>query len=287
VKRALLVAAALAALLPARARAQYAWRTLDVSRQLRDSSELRVHVRYGAGRFDLHAATTPVLYAMDLVYDAGHVSPIYRFDASAGTLELGTDGATVGWTDRPANEGNRSRMNLVLAPTAPLDLSLSLGATQANIDLGGLTLRGLSIEAGAADESLDFSSPNRARLGTVTMKVGAASLRVRNLANMNASWLHVSGGVGDVDLGFGGAWTGDLDATVAVTLGRVTLHVPRNVGVRLEVKRVLASFDAGGLVERGGYYYSDNWDSAQHRLRVQVKTILGDISVDRSAGAAP
>ncbi|MDE3052755.1 MAG: hypothetical protein KGL38_11815 [Gemmatimonadota bacterium] len=286
-RRAFLAAAAAAVLVPAAAHAQQTWHTLEVSRQLRDTSELRVHVQYGAGRFDLRAATTPVLYAMDLVYDDAHASPLHRFDAAAGTLEIGLKDVNMGWTDRPSDDDGKSRMNLALAPTVPMDLSLSLGATQANIDLGGLTLRGLHVETGAADESLDFSAPNRARLGTVTVDVGAASFRARRLANMNATALHVNGGVGAVDLGFGGAWTGDLDATVKVTLGKVTLHIPRDVGVRLALQRFLTSFDNDGLVERDGYYYSDNWDSAKHHLRVLVQTSLGNITIDRSLPATP
>lgn len=285
----LLAAAMLAALLPAGAWAQrqHAWRTLEVSRQLRDTSELRVHVQYGAGRFDLRAATTPVLYAMDLVYDDAHVSPLDRFDTGAGTLEIGVKDVNMGWSDRPSDDNGKAQMSLVLAPTVPMDLSLSLGATRATMDLGGLTLRGLHIETGAADESLDVSTPNRARLGTVTVDVGAASFRAHRLANLNATALHVNGGVGAVDLGFGGTWSGDLDANVKVTLGKVTLHVPRDVGVRLDMQRFLTSFDNDGLVQRGGYYYSDNWESARYHLRLAVQTALGNITIDRSLPATP
>lgn len=40
------------------------WRTLDVSRQLRDSSEHHVRVRYAAGRFSLRPTSDPVLFSM-------------------------------------------------------------------------------------------------------------------------------------------------------------------------------------------------------------------------------
>lgn len=285
-KRALLAAAALAALLPAAARAQ-AWRTLEVSRQLRDTGEVHVHVQYGAGRFDLRAATQPVLYAMNLVYDEDHVSPLHRFDPAAGTLEIGVKDVTGEWTGRSSDDDGKARMSLALAPTVPMDLSMSLGATQAAMDLGGLTLRSLYIQSGAADETVDFSAPNRARMATVSVNVGAASFRARNLGNMNASSLHVSGGVGAVDLGFGGAWTGDLEADVSVTLGKVTLRIPRDIGVRLDMQRLITSFDNDGLVQRDGYYYSDNWDSAKYHLRVHVQTSLGNITIDRSLPATP
>ncbi len=285
-KRALLIPAAIAALgVPALAGAQ-SWRTLDVSRQLRDSAALRVHVQYGAGRFALRAATQPVLYAMHLRYDEDRTTPLHAFDAANGTLDIGVQDASVRWSDRHTNDDNKAQMTLALAPAVPIDLSLSLGATDADVDLGGLTLRGLHMESGAAAATVDFSAPNPGRIGTATIDVGAADFTARNLANANAASLIVKGGVGSVDLGFGGAWSGDLDASVQVTLGKVTLHVPRDVGVELIVQRFLASFDNGGLVKRNGAYYSDNWDTARYHLRLHVQTALGGIVVDRFAASA-
>jgi len=278
--RAMMFAAALLAVVPATASAQ-TWRTLDVSRQLHDTSELHVNVQYAAGRFDLRAATQPVLYSMHLRYDEDRTSPLHKFDVDARTLNIGVSNVSTSWSDRHSDDRNKAQMNLSLAPSVPMDLSLTLGATQADIDLGDLTLRGLHVESGAADETIDFSSPNRARLGAATINIGAANFVGHNLANANASSLRVKGGVGAVDLGFGGVWTGDLSADVQVTLGKVTLHIPRDVGVRLDMQRFITSFDNDGLVKRDGYYFSDNWDTATYHLRVHVETALGGIVIDR------
>ncbi|HUX33942.1 MAG TPA: hypothetical protein VMV51_08705 [Gemmatimonadaceae bacterium] len=280
-------ALAFAVALPAVAGAQ-TWRTLDVSRQLRDTTELHVHVQYAAGRLTLRAAAQPVLYAMNLRYDEDRTSPLHAFDAAAGTLDIGIKDVSTTWTDRRSDRDSKGQMNLTLAPTVPLDLTMTMGATAADIDLGGLTLRGLHVESGATDETLDFSVPNRARMGAVSMDVGAASLTARNLANANASSLHVKGGVGALDLGFGGTWTGDLDATVQVTLGKITLRIPRDVGVQLDLQRFLTSFDDDGLIKRDGSYFSDNWDTAKYHLRLHVQTTLGGVVIDRfGSSAAP
>jgi hypothetical protein len=276
--------AAIAASIPTLAGAQ-TWRTLDVSRQLRDTSELHLHVQYGSGRFDLHAATDPVLYAMQLRYDENSVSPLHRFDAAAGTLDIGVRDVSSGsrWFHRGSSDDDQSAMTFTLAPTVPVDLTLSIGATDARVDLGGLTLRGLHVESGAADETLNFSQPNRARLGSMSVDVGAASFNAMNLANANAASLRVNGGVGGVTLDFGGTWTGDMDADIQVTLGKVTLQVPGDVGVQLDMQRFLASFDNDGLTKRDGAYYSDNWNSARYHLRLHVQTTFGGIEFRRSA----
>ncbi len=271
-----LLAAAVAAL-PSAAGAQ-AWRTMDVSRQLRDSTPMRVHVQYGAGRLDLRAATTPVLYAMQLRYDEDASRPLHTYDAVGHELIIGLDTHHGVWHGSGKDE---AEMHLALAPAVPLDLDLALGAAQATVDLGGLNVRGLRLDAGAADETVDFSRPNPGHIASIEMNVGAASFKARNIANANASGVRVKGGVGAVDLDFGGTWSGDMDGTVDVALGSVALRVPRDVGLRLDVQRFAASFDADSLVKRDGAYYSDNWDSARYHLRLNIKTTFGGITLDR------
>ncbi len=282
-KHPVLIAAAVLAAGPSLAHGQ-TWRTLDVSRQLHDSSELHVNVQYGAGRFELRAATDPVLYAMRLRYNEDKTTPLHEFDPEARTLRIGVDNATTGWSGRHSDNDDKAGMRLALAPNVPLDLSLDLGATEANVDFGGLSVRSLRVQSGAADETMDFSTPNGARLGTMAIDVGAASFTLRHIANANASSLTLNGGVGAVYLDFGGTWTGDMDAYVKVALGKVALTIPREVGVRLALDRFLTSFDNDGLEKRDGYYYSDNWDTAKHHLRIHVETTLGTVSIDRSGG---
>ena len=82
---------------------------------------------------------------------------------------------------------------------------------------------------------------------SLEIDVGAASFEASNLGNANASLVHVQGGVGSVDLDFGGQWSQDMTVDADLAFGKLTLHVPRDVGVRVEVQKFLASFDQQGL----------------------------------------
>ena len=70
-----------------------------------------------------------------------------------------------------------------------------------------------------------------------------------HLANANADLIRVRGGVGSVDLDFGGTWTRDLEVSTRLAIGSLTLRVPDDVGLRLDVRRVAASFDHEGTRE--------------------------------------
>ena len=271
---ALLVAAAAAT-----ADAQ-SWRSMEVSRQLRDSSSHVVRVRYGAGRFTLRPTHEPVLFHMTLRYDEERMRPIHDYSATARTATLGVDGESMRWT-RYVSEKNESEMRVQLSDAVPLDLRLELGATHARVDAGGLALTNLRVETGAADAVLDFSAPNRERLRSLDLQLGAASFVITNLGNANVDRIRVEGGVGTVDLDFGGALANDVDVDANVALGKLALHLPPDVGIRVEIRRVLAGFQHPGLVRRGNAFYSENWDSAKVRMRVRAETVFGAVEVHR------
>jgi hypothetical protein len=251
------------------------WRTLEVARQLADSAPLRVRVDYRAGQLDVHRSDAALLYDFSLRYDESRTEPVHRLDSSGRVLDLGV-------RTRDDRGADASEMRLGLTGLAPLDLSFELGAVEADLDLGGLAIENLAIRSGASDARLRFDEPNRIPMRRMAVNVGAASLRATRLANANAAELAVGAGVGGVELDFSGEWTRDLAATVDITLGEVTVHVPSHVGVRLEIDRVLASLDTRGLVKREDAYYSANWETAKHHLRLDVSTVVGQFKLDRT-----
>ena len=266
-------------LAPVAAQAQ-TWRTLDVSRQLRDTSQHHITVRYSLGRFTLAATEDPVLFSMQLRYDETRTRPLHDFDAVERTATLGVESENARWTGY-LNDRNRGEMKLTLSNAVPLQVNLELGATEARVDAGGLMLDDLRVHTGAAEAYLDFSVPNRRRMQHLDLDLGAAGFVVTNLGNANVASITVNGGVGSVDLDFGGAMQDNTDVESNVALGKLTVHVPEDVGLRIEVKRLLASFDHPGLHKRGNAYYSDNYETAKYRVRVRAETVFGAIEVDR------
>ena len=255
-------------------------RSLDVARQLHDSAAMQVRVRYAAGKLALRAADPSVLYRMQLSYLPEAVRPLYSYAPGTRTLRVGVEKRGV---HVPGGGDRTGDMHLDLARAVPIDLDLELGAVEADLDLSGLRIGELHVESGASDAQLRFATPNAERMRALDLEVGAASLRASGLANANAPESRVQAGVGGVDLDFGGTWTQSIDLNVRVALGGVTIRVPRDVGVRVEAQKLLASFDSQGLVKRGNAYYSENWDSATHRLNVRSQTTFGTLRVERTA----
>ena len=260
--------------------AAQSWRTIDVARQLADSAPTSVNIVYGTGTFGLRGTTSPLLYHMMLRYDAERSQPRHTYDRAKRRLEIGLEKSDVRFTGR--KEGESGKLQVELARSAPVDLSLDLGAVEADLDLTGLRLSRVHVEAGASDARLRFDSLNTNRMERLEVSLGAASFRGSRLANANAASIRLEAGIGNVELDMGGQWTSDIELRVDVTLGFVTIHVPPDVGIRTTIEKVIASFEHEGLEQRGNEWVSANWDSAPRKLRIHAKTTLGKLAIDRT-----
>ena len=254
------------------------WRALRSARQLHDTGAYEVRVKYATGHLELSSASAPFLYQMDLRYDSDRATAVHTLEEGR-VLTLGVEReSSVVKAGRTADE---NRMALALSTAVPIDLSLELGAVEANLDLGGLALTSLDINAGANATRVRFDTPNRVAMRSLEVEAGAASIVLSNIANANTAELSVEAGVGSVELDFSGTWTGDLAASVDIAVGALKLIVPRDVGIRLDVGKVFARVSSEGLASRDGVLVSENWDTARYKLTVRAKTVFGTIDVRR------
>jgi hypothetical protein len=276
-----LALAATALLACNRAEGQQDWRQLDTQRAVAGEQELRVDVEYGAGRFRIEPAAEDELYRMNLRYDASSFGPVHSYES--GRLRLGIEGS------HPTRGRNVMDGHLTVGVNTrvPTDLTLKFGAATANLELGGIRLRRLSISTGASETQLSVASPNPIACESVTLEAGAARFHARGLGNLNAGSLRLSGGVGDMLLGFGGEWQQNMNATIDVGLGSVTLELPRGLGVRVQRRGRLATFDGQELTQRGDAYFSHDWESAEHRLDITLNAALGTVRVVWTDGTEP
>ena len=272
---------ALVALLPGVSRAQSAplWRSIDISRQLRDTQPQRIRVQYRAGKVDVRSSGDPLLYAMHIKYDEARSTLLHRHDAEQHTTSLGLEPVGKGLSSRDNEAGE---LRLSLPRVVPMDLDLEFGGTESTLDLGAMSLQSLRMECGATDATLLFSQPNRVRMRELEVNVGAADFTAVHLGNANADQIRIKGGVGSVDLDFSGVWAHDVNVLSRLVLGKLTLRVPADVGVRVEVQRLATGFEHAGLEKRDDAWYSPNFESAPHKLRIRAETFFGAIDIQRS-----
>src|SRR5215211_8156569 len=94
----------------------------------------------------------------------------------------------------PAVFGGVPRYLLELGTERPFALTIETGASEFDLDLGGIPLTGLTVRQGAGKFELGFSAPNPEPLQLLEVSSGAASIELENLANANFSEMRFSGG---------------------------------------------------------------------------------------------
>jgi hypothetical protein len=255
-------------------------RSFSTFRQLHGETRLQVGLDYRAGGLRITPGRASELYRMDASYDEDRYAPTSTYDAARGIVTLGLQPAGAGGLRVVSTRQLRQDATVAFAPSVDLDLAVALGAVRADIELGGLNLTALTMEAGASQAVVRFSEPNLSRCRAAEITAGAAELTVLGLGNSRCDRFSLEGGMGKITLDFAGAWTSSTAAEIKMAVGELTLRLPRNVGVRLTLDRFLASFDPAGLVRTGNAFESPGYDRAERTLDIDLTTAVGGVKVE-------
>jgi hypothetical protein len=270
----------LALALGASGAAAQSMRPFSTYRQWHGETRVDARLDYAAGALRLAAGRPNELYRMDVLYDGERYVPVSAFDAARGGVALGLRASGEGGLRVVSRNQLRQTASVTFSPRSDLALAVTLGAVDGDLELGGLRLTDLRLEAGASRATVRFSQPNAARCRAATLTAGAAELSVLGLGNSRCDRITFEGGVGRVTLDFGGAWTSSSQVAVKMALGEVALRLPHAVGVRITLDKFLASFEPQGMVRRGASYLSPGYDQATRHLDIDVTTAIGGVTVD-------
>ena len=254
-------------------------RPFTTYRQLHGETRLSATLEYAAGILRLAPGRSAELYRMEASYDGQRFVPMSDYDAGSGAVTLGLRSDGEGGIRVVSGRQLRQAANVSLSPQVDLALDVTLGATDADLELGGLRVADWNLRAGASQAVVRFSQPNGVRCRKASVTAGAAELTMIGLGNSRCDRIDVEGGMGKVLLDFGGAWTSSAGVEVKMAVGELTLRLPRRVGIRLTLDKFLASFDPAGLVARGGVYESAGYANAERKLDIAVTTAVGGVKV--------
>jgi hypothetical protein len=255
-------------------------RPFGTFRQLHGESRLDARLEFAAGRLRVVAGRGGELYRMMLSYDADRFVPLSSYDASRNSATLGVEPVAEPGLRVVSRHQLQQDAEVELSPRTDLALDVSLGAVEADLDLGGLRLAELHLEAGASRSVVRFSQPNPIRCRTADISAGAAEVSILKLGNSRCDQVRVEGGIGRMTLDFGGAWTGSQRADLSLAVTELRLRLPRHVGVRITMDRFLASFDPDGLVRRGNEWLTPGYEQAARHLDLALKTTVGGVRID-------
>ena len=167
----------------------------DTSNIERDKSE-RVHVTLdmGGGDFKVDSGTDKLVSA-DFNYNVPDWKPEVQFTSSGGKGELSIRQPNSHHVNMGGNQTNN--WDVRLNKDVPMDMTIHIGAGDANLKLGDLTLRGLDLEMGAGDLDVDLrGSPKMSYDVRMRGGVGDATVHLPGGVGIDAT---ATGGIGDIE----------------------------------------------------------------------------------------
>lgn len=278
-KAAVLALAAALLLHPAEGAAQQ-MREFTSARQRHGESRLATRLDFGAGSLRLAPGPATHLYSLHLSYDVERFRPISRFDPVDGTVHLGLESTGRSGIRVSSREHLQQAAEVRLSPAVALALDVALGAVDANIELGGLRLTSLRVGTGASRSTIRFSTPNLAPCSAAVIEAGAAEVALIGLGNSRCDRVTFSGGVGTALLDLSGVWSSNADLDVSMTMGELTLRLPRSVGVKVEMAKFLSSFASAGWTREGDTYLSPGYATAERKVNISLSTTIGNVNVE-------
>lgn len=138
---------------------------------------------------------------------------------------------------------------------APIDLELSTGAYEGNLDLSGLSITNLYISDGASKATVRFDSLNPVQMEELTYKTGASDVELLGLGNANVSDISFDSGVGSYTLDFTGDVQQDIEARVESGMSDMTIIIPGDVRAIIIMSGALSNVDASGTWTMSGSTY--------------------------------
>ncbi|MBU1318847.1 MAG: hypothetical protein KKG33_00230 [candidate division Zixibacteria bacterium] len=249
---------------------------------LTDEEALDIEIDFGLGELFIDACDPDKAFRLEGDYEDERFEYDYdyRKNKREGRLYFDISAESGNWHDRDVD----NEWRLGLTDRIPIEFKVDIGAASCEMRLGGLSVRRLWLDIGAADCNISFEELNGCELDRIVVDAGASSVTLEELGNARFGMLKFKGGVGSSDIDFSGKFDFDAEADISVGLGSVNIIVPEHIGVRIYAEDTfLSSIDIPKRhfeeIERD-FYESRNWDDAEGHLEITLQVGMGSANID-------
>lgn len=187
-------------------------------------------------------------------------------------------------TNKHSMDSEENKWEIMLSKKHPIEIDLEIGACKSDFELGGIPIKELSLDVGAADASISFSERNPTRLKSIDIDAGACSLEMQDIGNANFESFKIESGAGSFDLDFLGDYEGVSYIDIEIGLGSADIVLPKNIPVQIHTdgSNWLSSIDIHNnrLDEvEDDLYESDDFEDADNKIILTVSVGLGSVDI--------
>ncbi|RMG65232.1 MAG: hypothetical protein D6715_08720 [Calditrichaeota bacterium] len=247
---------------------------------------LSVDLRIGTGHLDVGVADPGVLFKGDFLYKSIPPQIAHELVGNKARISIRVGSKTRKEKEEPENVDFslsglfKDESILRFTSEIPITMTMRLGAVKGFLELGGLRLQSVSMEVGVSQCLVNFAQPNPETLSLFNVEAGVGKLEMLNLANAGFQHLVFKGGMGSYVLDFGGELVRSGEVDIEVGMGSLTLYLPEEVGVRVEVdKNLFTALNIDDVYKKGNVYYNNHWGKTSQQLDVHLEAGFGKIDI--------
>lgn len=230
-----------------------------------------IDIIMGAGSLEIEGGADSLLQGT-VEYNVDDWKPEVERDDNRLEIRQGVERSVdITALDRVIND-----WQLVLG-NVPVELRITAGAYDGQIDLSGVPVTYLDISDGAGDAEVVFNVPNPVEMDKLNYRTGASDVELAGLANANFRRMDFDGGAGAYTLDFSGELRQDGRVKINGGLGDFTIIVPEDTAAEIEFNGNLMNINT-----RGTWVVNDNIYATQGSgplLEIEISIGLGSVTV--------
>jgi uncharacterized protein YjbI with pentapeptide repeats len=218
------------------------------------ADELHLRIALGACRFEARPSEVGLWVTGTGDHPTAKRAPIIRQEGQLVTISEQEP-----FLERnPAIFGGVPHYKLEFGKRRPFALTVETGASEFDLDLGGVPLKALTVRQGTGRFDLNFSAPNPVPMNLLEVSSGVTAMALKNLANANFSQMRLAGGAAGYGIYFGGELKRDAEVEIETGLSGVDIAVPGSTAAKIVAHTPLGTSDIGyGLVKREGAFFTE------------------------------
>lgn len=172
--------------------------------------------------------------------------------------------------------------NLKITDRIPLSLDIRTNATKNDFDFTGLQIEELEMYINAADTDITFNEKNKANFKSFKIDLNAGSVEVYGLDKAAPEEIEVEVNAANIELDFGNNITKNMEIHLDGNASNVKLDLPSNVGISIEKESSLVSISINhpSLKKTSDGYISDNYDSAEYTVDIEVRGAIFNVNIE-------
>jgi hypothetical protein len=125
----------------------------------------------------------------------------------------------------------QNRIEIRIPKNQPMRIVGRVRMGKSEIDLGGLAIEEVDLEAAMGEHSIEFTSPTQIAMERFHWRGSMGEGRIYELGNASPQEVDVSHRMGEMRLDLDGSWANDSMVTVECRMGQCSVQVPEDVFV--------------------------------------------------------